>query len=90
LKIYLKAKNKKSDCVVYRRIYCYVARVIVPRYSLLQIGALVNYKEHSAVIHQIETAAAYIKNKDSDFMDYWFHFIEHSELWKLHKQLQSL
>jgi chromosomal replication initiation ATPase DnaA len=86
----IKSKCKKADNVALRRVYCYVCNALVHRYSLCEIGGLVGYKEHSAVLHQIKTATDFINNNDSEFLEYWLHFIEHSELWKLHKALQSL
>jgi chromosomal replication initiation ATPase DnaA len=87
---YIKVKCRKADHVALRKIYCYVCYSLVNRYTLYEIGSLVGYKEHSAVLHQIETATEFINNGDSKFNDYWWHFIEHSELWKLHKTLKSL
>jgi len=54
--------NRKREKVICRQMFCYIARENMPDTSLKSIGSALGGRDHSTVIHSIQSA--------SDFMQY--------------------
>ena len=52
----LMSKDRKAPYPLARQICCHFMRKYVPRFTLLEIAAQLDYRDHTSVIYQITTA----------------------------------
>lgn len=79
----IKKKCMRSDLVLCRRIYCYVA-CIITNAPFPAIGRLIN-KDHTNVTYHREEAKNKIRDNNPDIIFDWFDYTNGSELWNEYK-----
>ena len=80
---YISSKHRKQDKVFMRKVFCWVVKELTAkRYSLLDIAYAIGYSNHTTVIHQLVDVKDFFLCRDSQWLEYWEHFTEHSRIWK--------
>lgn len=60
--------TKENRYVMLRVLGAYFIRTYYPNISLANIGKLLGYKDHTTVIHSLNSATRWLNNMDKDFM----------------------
>lgn len=71
--------NDYEEYLVCKCLYSYTAYKLTNA-TLAQIGALIN-KDHSMIIYYRNKVQYWIKVGDPKWIDYWFDWLEGTELW---------
>jgi chromosomal replication initiation ATPase DnaA len=87
--VMVKSRSKKGTLVLYRTIFCYVARFHA-KFKLQRIGEFLDDRDHTTILTNTQNATKYLFTKDYDFMIQWNKYITNSTLWKEHLSVKNI
>tara|TARA_R110000823_G_scaffold7040_1_gene26069 strand:+ start:145 stop:723 length:579 start_codon:yes stop_codon:yes gene_type:complete len=66
----IKSACRKREYVVCRQNFCHIAKAVIPHITLKGIGRLLNNRDHSTIIHSIQTAGNFLTYDKKYKQDY--------------------
>lgn len=85
----LKNTDRSGNMPSYRKLYCMAAKHNYPRSSLIQIGAVVGYTDHSVVIHNLNEGYNWLQTGDDKFSKL-FEKVKHFFYEEIQNQVQEV
>lgn len=75
------SKRRRKEYIKCRMVYCYVANVLT-EHTYKEIGAVVNYGDHTTYYNQLDTALNMFLSNDELFMEQWDKYVQNSRVWR--------